>query len=238
LNNSFLIVKQFLLLGILLLVFLLFFNFHLYEYCTFNHFKESHHLLQQWMRSNYLIIVIAYIIIFSILIACAIPCATLLTLFGGFLFGKIAVLYSVLGITIGGTILFLAVRISIGKHVIIKSDGLLKKIEHGFQQNAFHYLLMMRLIPIFPCWLSNISAGMLNVPFKTFLSATMLGVVPATFIYVLAGKGLKKIIEWQETDILNLVFTPTIFFPLFGLAMLSLFPLLYKKFNSKRSSVL
>jgi uncharacterized membrane protein YdjX (TVP38/TMEM64 family) len=177
-----------------------------------------------------------YIFGFALLITCAIPCATFLTLLGGLLFGSIAILYALFSITFGGFLLFLSVRTAIGARLAAKSRGWIKHIEQGFSKNAFHYLLTLRLMPIFPCWISNIGAGLFNVPIPTFLLATVLGILPSTVIYALAGRGLDKILTDDKTPVLNIIFTPSVFFPLLGLAILSLSPVIYKSVKKRKQN--
>jgi uncharacterized membrane protein YdjX (TVP38/TMEM64 family) len=171
--------------------------------------------------------------VFTSLIACGIPCATFLTLLGGFLFGSIAILYSEFAITLGGLILFFVVRMTFGSAIAKSSAKWIKKLEHGFQENAFNYLLTLRLIPIFPCWMSNISAGVLNVPVTTFLSATLIGIFPSTLVYALAGRSLDQLLVSPEIPLSSLILTPSILLPLIGLALLSLLPVLYKSVKKK-----
>lgn len=220
--------KKFFFLSLLFCIFFSYFYFHLHEYLAISHIKKSYIDIQQWIIIHYLLAVSLYILIYIALIACAIPCATILALLGGFFFGNIAVIYAVLSTTLGGTILFLLVRTSLGSRIASKSTGWIKKVERGFQQNAFHYILTLRLMPIFPCWISNIAAGMLNVSLKIFVSATILGILPATLIYVLAGQSLDKFFFTEESILLHLTSNPSIFFSLLGLAILSLFPVIYK----------
>ena len=189
-NNYFIILKKWSLLFILAFLLFLFFFLDLNRYLSFNTFEQYQLSLQTWTTLHYNIAVGFYIIIFIGAVACAIPAGLVLTFIGGFLFGMIAIIYSLLGTTVGGLILFFAVRTSLGAHIKVKSQGWIKKLEHGFQRNAFSYLLMLRLIPIFPCWISNIAAGALNVPLKTFINASILGVLPATFILVAMGNHL------------------------------------------------
>ena len=227
-NNFFHSVKKWCLLGVLVLLLFVFFYFHLYQYLTFDTVKKYHASAQTWTMAHYKSAVCLYVLTFVALIACAIPCATLFTLIGGFLFGVIALIYAVFATTLGGVILFLAVRTAVGARIAANSTGWIKTMEAGFQKNAFNYLLMLRLVPIFPCWISNVSAGALNVPLKTFISATVLGILPSTFIYIMAGRGLGKFFTAKQTPNLSLILTPSIFFPLLGLAILSLFPVFYK----------
>lgn len=221
--------KKWVLLGILIMTFGVICYFDLYKFLTFSTFKTYHAVIQQWTHTHYLEAVLLYISIFTLLIACAIPCATILTLLAGFLFGIVGLLYAIISPTLGGVILFLAIRTALGAKIAQKTPGWLKIMERGFHKNAFHYLLMLRLFPILPCWVSNVSAGMLNVPLKTFVGATLIGITPAAFIYVMAGRSLDKLFAGSSTPTLNQILTPSVFLPLFGLAILSLFPVFYKR---------
>lgn len=216
---------------LLIILFCSFFYFRLHHYLTFNILKAYQSHAQEWTIAHYKSAVSLYILIYIILVAAAIPCATLFTLLGGFLFGGVAVFYAIFSTTFGGMILYLAIRTSIGEGIVQKSSGWIKKMEHGFQKNAFNYLLMLRLIPIFPCWISNIAAGALNIPMRTFIFATILGIAPTTFIYVMAGRGLDKFIATESTPSLTMLLQPSILLPFLGLAILSLFPVIYKYFK-------
>lgn len=229
--------QKWLVLILLALCSFAFFYFHLYKFLNAHTIKIYEAAAQQWTITHYNSAVSLYLLLFIGLVACAVPCATFFTILGGFLFGTIAILYAELGTTLGGIILFLAIRTSIGSGIAKKKSGWVKKMETGFQKNAFHYLLTLRLMPIFPCWLSNISAGALNVPLKTFILATVIGVFPATFIYVMAGRGLDKLLLANHSNFLNLIFTPSIFLPLAGLAIFSLLPVIYKRMRPQATKI-
>lgn len=214
-------------LGIIALVFISFFYFHLYDYFTLDYLRFYHAEAAAWTSDHYALAVSIYLLVFTLGIACALPCATLLTLVGGFLFDTLAIIYAEFCITLGGLILFLAVRTAIGGRLAQRSYGWIRKLENGFRQDAFNYLLSLRLLPVMPCWVSNIGAGILNVPAKTFILATALGVLPSTIIYVLAGRGLDTILS-KNLPIRDIVLTPWVLFPLLGLALLSLFPVVYR----------
>lgn len=226
-------VKQWLPLVILALLFFTFFYFRLHHYLAIDAMKIYQATIQEWTTENYSSATTLYLLIYTALIACGIPCGTLFTLLGGFLFGYVALVYAIFSTTFGGMLLYLSIRTSIGDFIAGRSSGWIKKMEAGFQKNAFHYLLMLRLAPIFPCWVSNISAGALNVPLNTFLCATVLGITPATLIYVMAGQGLDKLLSMDDTPLTTMLLTPAIFFPLLGLAILSLFPVIYKSIKRR-----
>ena len=67
----------------------------------------------------------------------------------------------------------------------------------GFRADAFNYLLFLRLVPV-PFWLVNLVPALLGVRLSTFVTATAIGIVPATFIFAFFGAGLDSIITAQE----------------------------------------
>ncbi len=233
-QTIFSVLRRWFLLGCLTLLFILFYYFRLHQYLSFDVIQSYQLIIKEWTMLHAVLAVSLYLLFFILMIACGIPGASILTVVGGFLFGSIAIFYSILATTLGGLLLFLAIRTAFGASIAAKSSGWIKKMEHGFQKNAFNYLLSLRLMPIFPCWISNIAAGALNVPIPTFLIATLLGITPAAIIYVMAGQGLNQFFASGKTPDFNLLLTPSLFFPLLGLAMLSLFPVFYKGIKQYR----
>lgn len=221
-------IRRWLPLTLLVTLFILFFIFRLHHYLTFEAISQYQSVIKQWTMTHHYMAVTLYILIFIVLLACAIPGGTVLCLVGGFLFGWKAFFYALFATTVGGLLLCLAVRSAFGPSVIKRRYQWIKNVERGFQKNAFYYLLMLRVMPFCPCWVSNISAGALNVPIRTFLLATIIGVAPSTLIYVLAGRSLDKIFIMAPSQGFAILMTPSILFPLVGLALLSLAPIFYK----------
>jgi uncharacterized membrane protein YdjX (TVP38/TMEM64 family) len=209
------------------------YSFGLFHYLTFDSLQTYHDTLIQWRDRHYALSLICYGLIYILCIAISIPGGLVLTLIGGFLFGLIngtlCVLFSA---TVGATLLFLAVQYSVGSWLSQKATPWTKKMEIEFQHNAFYYLLFLRLVPVFPFWIVNIVPGILNIPLRTFISATLIGILPGTFIYISVGNGLNKIFETGGTPNFNIIFTPAILLPLIGLAALSLVPIIYRKIRS------
>jgi len=220
--------RRYLPLAILASLCALFFLFQLHHYLSFEALQKYQFIIKQWTQAHHVAAVTLYILLFMLLLACAIPGGTILCLLGGFLFGSIAFFYALFATTAGGLILCLSVRSAIGPPATKRRYQWIKTVERGFQKNAFSYLLMLRVMPFCPCWVSNISAGALNVPIRTFLLATIIGITPATLIYVLAGRGLDKIIVAAPTKGFALLASPSIYIPLIGLIILSLLPIFYK----------
>lgn len=230
-TNIFEIIRRWLAVVILFVLLFAFFYFKLYQYLSYDALKKYHLNIQAWTNQHYQQAVLLYFIVFILSVACAIPSATFLSIVGGFLFGNISTFYAVLGTTLGGFILFLAVKTALGGRIVRRSRGWMKGLERNINENAFHYILTLRFIPIMPCGVINITAGVLNVPAKTFLAATVIGIFPSTLIYTMLGHGLNEI--FLADHIPNL-WAPSILIPLLGLAFISILPIVYRKLTKRK----
>jgi len=205
--------------------------FRLYEYLNYQNLTNYHHLLLSWTKAHYLSTVLSYIFIYILIITLSIPGNFFMTLTGGLIFGPIAIIYVVLSATIGSTLIFMAIRTAVGEWLAKKVRGSIKKFEKGFQQDAFNYLLMLRLLPFFPFWMVNICAALLNVRLRTFITATFIGIIPGALVYVLLGNSFNTLLNSKQTPNFNILFSPAIFIPLCGLAILAVFPVIYKRYR-------
>ncbi len=204
------------------------------QFLTFDALKENRDLLTGWVAGNGILAAVAFISVYAAATAISVPGAAVLTMTSGFLFGAVlGTLFSVMGATIGAVIVFTAARTAIGDLLRAKAGPRLKKMEAGFRKNAFSYLLMLRLIPIFPFWLINLAPAFLGVPIRVFFTATFIGIIPGGFVYALVGAGLGSIFDRGESFSVAGVMTPEIIGALSGLALFSPLPVLYKKLKAK-----
>ena len=106
-------------------------------------------------------------------------------------------------------------------------------MEKGFQENAVSYMLFLRFVPLFPFWLVNIAPAFFGVSLATFFWTTLIGVVPGTLVFTLAGGGLEHLFESNEPFSLNSVFNTEIKFALLLLGITALIPIFLKKLGFK-----
>jgi uncharacterized membrane protein YdjX (TVP38/TMEM64 family) len=169
--------------------------------------------------------VLGYILIYTAVVALSVPGGAVLTIAGGFLFGRwLGGACAVIGATVGASCIFLAARA--GLSGLVRRAGRFDKLEAGFRANAFNYLLVLRLVPLFPFWLVNLVPALAGVGLRTFLLATFIGIIPATFVYASLGEGLGEVVEQPDLQIL---FRPSLLAPIIGLALLALVPVWYKR---------
>jgi uncharacterized membrane protein YdjX (TVP38/TMEM64 family) len=106
-------------------------------------------------------------------------------------------------------------------------------MEEGFHENALSYLLVLRLIPIFPFWLINIVPAFLGVALGTYVLGTFIGIIPGSLVFASVGNGLGAVFDAGQTPDLGIIFEPQIIGPILGLAVLALLPIAYRKFRSR-----
>ena len=116
-----------------------------------------------------------------------------------------------------------------------KAGPKLRKLEDGFGKNAFSYMLVLRLVPVFPFFLVNLAPAFLGVPLRTYVVATFLGIIPGTFVFASLGNGLGAVFDAGRDPDLGLIFEPEILGPILALALLALLPVVYRRFASAPS---
>ncbi|EFO33192.1 mercuric reductase [Roseibium sp. TrichSKD4] len=197
------------------------------------------------VENNFLLSLGLFAWIYVCAVALSFPGASLLTISGGFLFGWIVGgAVTVLAASLGATIVFLIARSSFGEFLTQKAGPFVERLSEGFRSNAFHYLLFLRLTPVFPFWLVNIAPALFKVPLGTYAVSTALGILPGTFAFAFIGAGLDSVIEAQEAanpgcaadgtcsvEISALV-TPELLAAFFVLGIASLIPVAIKRLRS------
>lgn len=206
------------------------------EYLAFETFRDNRGLLLDFVERNGFVAVLAYMAVYAVAIALSLPGGAVLTLTGGFLFGVLGGgAITVVGATIGATALFLAARMGLGEPLRARAGPAVKKIEAEFQENAWSYLLFLRLVPLFPFWMVNLALAFLGVELKVFVITTMIGIIPGTFVYASLGNGLGVILDQGGSPDLGIIFQPEILLPLVGLSVLALIPVVYKRFKARQN---
>lgn len=141
----------------------------------------------------------AFMLIYITVVALSIPGSIFLTISGGIVFGTLlGGLAALVSATIGATIIFLIASSAFGGSLVRRAGPLAAKIADGICADAFSYLLFLRLVPAFPFFLVNLAAAVVGVKLRTFIVATAIGIVPATFVYAFFGDGLDSVLAAQD----------------------------------------
>jgi uncharacterized membrane protein YdjX (TVP38/TMEM64 family) len=179
--------------------------------------------LTAWVAGNLWIAALAYVAIYVAAVAFSLPGAVFLTLSGGFLFGAaLGTLLTVIGATIGATLIFLFAKTIFGANALDRFGPQAAKLAEGIRRNAASYLLVLRLVPLFPFFLVNLVPAFVGVPLVTYVLTTFFGIVPGTAVFSLAGAGLGTVLDQGGSITPASILTPEIIAGLVGLALLSL----------------
>ena len=222
-------VYRFIPLLLVLLVLWGVFYFDLYHYTTFATIKQYQATWFEWLRLHYVLSVLLFMLCYMVVVVLMIPAAAMLTMLGGYLFGFFyGAIYVLVAATMGSCCSFLMVQYALGSWLAEKHGTWVVRMQHGFQKNALSYLLFLRLVPLIPFPVVNVVPGILNIKKSTFFIGTFFGMMPGVCVYVMLGHGLGDAFTQGQAPDLSLALSPTIFFPLLALGLLSLLPLLYK----------
>ncbi len=219
------------LLGLVAAVFM----FHLDRYLSIETLRANREALQDFVAGHGFLAGLGFLSLYAVVVALSLPGAAVMTISGGFLFGTwLGGGLSMVGATIGATLLFLTARSAFGDGLRQRAGPFLQGMAAGFQRNAFNYLMFLRLVPAFPFWAVNLVPGLLDVWLAPFVIATALGIIPGSLAYAALGAGLGQAFDSGAEVSLSGVFSPTLLAALIGLGVLALVPVAFQRFRGKR----
>lgn len=221
--------------AVLVLGLVVFLALDLQDYITFETLKEHRAWLMAQVERHKALMALAFLFGYAVVIAFSIPGGAVLTISAGFLFGTVlAASLVVVGATLGAVAVFLAARTAFGDFLRARAGTAVTRMRDGFRENALHYLLFLRLIPLFPFWLVNLVPAFLGVPLRTYVVATFFGIIPGTLIFASLGAGLGAVLDRGEEPDLSVIFEPRLLLPLIALAVFVLLPVIYKTLKARR----
>ncbi|MGE3332151.1 MAG: TVP38/TMEM64 family protein [Rhodospirillaceae bacterium] len=190
--------------------------------------------LLAFVAAHHTLAVIVFTALYFAGVALSIPGWGLLTVPAGFLFGPaLGAAIVVFAATSGGAVVVLAARYVLTDSLRAKAAPAIRKLEAGFHENAFSYLLALRLTPVLPFFLVTLAVAFLGVRMRTFLAATTLGLIPIASVYATLGAGIGDALEVGAHDPLAAAREPTVIGGLLGLAALALLPVLIKRLRRR-----
>ncbi len=214
--------------------------FTLRDYLSFDALRDNREALIAFRDANYLMTVLIFIGAYIAIVAFSLPGATIATLTGGFLFATFpGALFNVVGASTGATLIFLAAKWGLGERLAAKmeaSDGAVKKIKDGIDENQWSVLFLMRLVPAVPFFVANIIPALVGVSLWRFVVTTFIGIIPGAVVYTSVGAGLGEVFERGESPNLGIIFEPQILFPILGLSVLAALPIAIKAWRNRSNN--
>ncbi len=193
------LLRRFLPLIILAAVMALAFVMGWHKYLSFKTIGLHYEALRGFIGNHLVLALLIYMAAYIVVVALSLPGGLVMTLSGGLLFGwRLGAPATVIGATIGATVIFLVARTSFGENLAAKAGPWVGKLRDGFKENALSYLLFLRLVPAFPFVVVNLAPALLGVPLRTYVLGTFFGIIPGTTAYSFAGAGLGSVVEAQN----------------------------------------
>jgi uncharacterized membrane protein YdjX (TVP38/TMEM64 family) len=218
---------------------------------SFESLVRHHDTLRSFIAAHQAAALAGYVAVYIAIAGLSLPAGAYLTVIGGILFGTLlGGIAAIIGASIGAIVIFCIAKSALGEHLVRKAGPTAAKVARGFRENAFYYLLFLRLVPVFPFWLVNLVSAICGLRLATFAAGTVIGIMPATFVFASVGSGLTSVMTAQEgaytacvasgrTDC-RLAFhaadalTPQLFAALVALGLLALVPVLVQRWRGRR----
>ncbi|MGH6719291.1 MAG: TVP38/TMEM64 family protein, partial [Alphaproteobacteria bacterium] len=208
------------------------FAFGLDEYLTYAALRAHRAELAQLVAARPLAAGLGYVLLYAVVVALSVPGGAVMTIAGGFLFGSlVATALTVVGATAGATAIFLIAKTVLGDPLRARAGPWLKRMEDGFRADGLNYLLVLRLVPLFPFFVVNIVPAFLGVGLRTYVIGTFFGIIPGTFVFASVGAGLGSVLESDAEFSAASVLTTEVVIALVGLAALALAPVAYRRWR-------
>jgi pyruvate/2-oxoglutarate dehydrogenase complex dihydrolipoamide dehydrogenase (E3) component/uncharacterized membrane protein YdjX (TVP38/TMEM64 family) len=141
------------------------------------------------------VVVLVYVLSTVLLIP-----ASIITLGAGTLFGlKTGLIVVVIGANLGALCSFLLARTFLREKVAqwAQANAKFRFLDDAIGRQGFKMVLLVRLSPIFPFILLNYFLGLTAVRTGAYVLANLLGMLPATFLFVYVGAAARDAIAGQ-----------------------------------------
>ena len=227
-----------LLIGILYLIFIgvflyfLFSKFSIQELTSYEFIKSNADYFSKLKNSNSLMLPLLFLLFTIFWVFPLLGFGSPIALLGGFILGKwLGLIIVVLGLSIGATLLYLFGNYFLKDLVRKKFLNRFKTLDEKFKKSEFNYLLLYRFIGGVPWQLSCVLPAIFNVKISNFFFATLIGIIPQTFLTVSIGSGLEKVIDKNSEvpGITDIIFSPDIYLPILAFLILVLITIFLRK---------
>ncbi|MBS3872430.1 MAG: TVP38/TMEM64 family protein [Dethiobacter sp.] len=148
-------------------------------------------VLQQWFQDLGVVGYIVYMLLYIAVAVFMLP-ASAVTIVAGITFGSIlGGFLALISATVGACVAFLLAKY-VARDTIIAKFGhnpIFKRIEDGVKENGASFLILTRLVPVFPYNIQNYAYGLTSMKLPTFALVSLITMAPGAFIYAyIAGE--------------------------------------------------
>ena len=211
-------------------------KFTLEELTSYEFIKNNRDYFFGLKQTNLLLLSIIFIF-FTIVWVLMAGFGSPVALLAGFIFGKwLGTIILVLGLSVGATILYIFGNYFLKEMIKEKFLNRFKNLEIKFKRSEFIFLLVYRFVGGIPFAIANVLPCLFNVKISNFFWATLIGIVPSTFLIVSIGSGLEKIINQnlEAPELLEIIYTPDIYIPMIAFVALIIITIITRKIFYKK----
>ena len=211
-------------------------TFDIKDLTSYEFIKENREMILKYKDNNifFLITIFFFITVSLNLLLCPMLLPSLII---GFIFGKwLGTLILIFGNTLGGFLLYRLAKTFFSNLIEKKFKTKFSKFIDFFNRNETIYFMCFRFMggggTPFP--IQNVLPVLFNMSSKNYIIATLLGIIPITFVTVALGSGIEKIIDQNsELSFLPVIQSPEIYLPIIGFFIILIFAFIVKKFYFK-----
>ncbi len=220
-------------------IYFLFSTFDIKDLTSYEFIKENREIIIKYKDNNIFFLTIIFFII-TILLNLLLCPMLLPTLIIGFIFGKwLGTLILIFGNTVGGFLLYRLAKTFFSDLIEKKFKTKFSKFIDFFNKNETIYFMCFRFIggggTPFP--IQNVLPVLFNMSAKNYIIATLLGIIPTTFVAVTLGSGIEKIIDQNaKLSFLPVIQSPEIYLPIMGFFIILVVALFIKKLYFKENT--
>jgi len=208
-------------------------RFGVFDYLNFESLQAQREALTAFVAANQFLALAAFVVVYVLVTALALPGAFWITILGGYLFGLVGgAIATTIGATLGATALFVIARYLLADTLRARAGPFLKKLEAGFNENAISYLLTLRLVPVVPFFIANVAPAFLGARLSTFVWTTAVGIIPGVIAYTWIGAGLGAAFDAGEAPDIA-AFARELAPAFIALAALAIAPAIYRRFKRR-----
>lgn len=116
---------------------------------------------------------------------------SIMTPLAAVLFGPVmGWIYTYIGENLSATVAFFAARY-FGRNIVKENENaFIRTYDEKLRCHGFETVLMLRLIPLFPFDFVNYASGLSAISYRSYIGATLLGVIPGLTAYIFLGGSL------------------------------------------------
>ena len=219
---------------VLLIVFLyLFFShFSFQEITSYEFIKKNSSYFVELKKSNLFLVILVFFLLTILWVFPFLGFGSPVALMGGFILGKwIGTVVVVLGLSIGGTFLYIFGNYFLKDLIREKFLNKYQNLDKKFKESEFFYLLVYRFIGGIPWVISCLLPTIFNVKVVNFFFATLIGIIPQIFLAVSIGSGIEKLIDKnsEAPGFFELISSSEIYIPLIGFFILVVLSIIGRK---------